>query len=137
LDREALTALSWELVDAVPLSIYCTQVWPIAVHGVADELASLPVVVVVVVKEPPLKPPIPDNTVQVTVAPTMGLPAASVTFTTIGSKAGRAIVGQPSQISCPFPWTTEIFCADAVLTNIRPMSIGANRIGFIFTKIVS
>jgi hypothetical protein len=110
----------------------------------AEDPVALPVVVVVPPTSVPMAAAAPvviivgGATLQLTCAFGTGLPEASVTFTTSGSKNGRAVFGQPSQINCPFPVTTEIFaavCADEACGRNRTDNAAKNRIILDFDKL--
>jgi hypothetical protein len=71
-------------------------------QATADELELAPVTVVALAKLPE-KVAVVERIDQVTCALGTGLPLASVTLTMRGSKNGRPVIGQPSQIICPLP----------------------------------
>jgi hypothetical protein len=102
-----------------------------AVHRPAEMVVFAPVV-----EELGIEPD-PDVTVQVTAAPGTGLPFPSVTRTTRESKKPKLLSAHPSQISCPFPCTIEIFCGvwpRAAPEKNRAMSAGKNRMSLNLTK---
>jgi hypothetical protein len=102
------------------------------VHRPAEMVVFAPVV-----EELGIEPD-PDVTVQVTAAPGTGLPFPSVTRTTRESKKPKLLSAHPSQISCPFPCTIEIFCGvwpRAAPEKNRAMSAGKNRMSLNLTKI--
>jgi hypothetical protein len=102
----------------------------------ADELELLPVIVVPLTRLPE-KVPVVEVTDHVTCAFGTGLPLASVTLTMSGSKNGRPVIGQPSQIICPLPCKTEMFaavCARPACARIITANRAANTTNFNLTK---